>query len=644
MIKPSLHLLYVLATISLAASSNVHAQQAPSDSGTIQANTRLILIDVTVQNKAHQPVHGLKAEDFQLLEDKVPQRLRSFEEHSPVTSTSLTPLRMPKLLPGMFTNYTPAPVNSAVNVLLLDALNTPQRDQSTLRKQLLGFVRSQPPGYPTIIFTLNYGLTMLQGTTSDPKVLEAALLKKDLPQQSATLNDSLRGSGDTVLNELVVNNASDPVLGPALAKMAQFEQNTETERTEVRARQTLDALNSIARYLSGIPGRKNLIWFSGSFPINPGPSGSIAPDHLTSSQSSAPSFGAFAADEVEFRETINLLSRSQIAVYPIDDRGLFNASGVTGTDAVNANGQYARRSSVPSTGPGNSSDLSNTGIGSPGLMGSDISNNAFDTNNGHTMMDDIAQSTGGRAYYNANNLAKFANEAIQDGSSYYTLAYSPSNTDWNGFYRKIQVTTEGKHYTLSFRRGYYADDPDHPAASREDAATAPTHWNPVVASMRHGAPEATQIIFTTRISPVSASSETLIAPENIPEDPSRYRSMGPFRRYLITDIVDIRSLKVLDASGGLRQFDVEFVTFVLDNTGRRLNQVTTHVVAKVTPDNYTTLLQKGVAIQQQVSVPAKGEAFLRIGTHDLLSNRIGTVEIPAADVASLPPAPLHSGK
>jgi VWFA-related protein len=586
---------------------------------------------------------GLKAEDFQLLEDKIPQRLRSFEEHFPANTASATPLTMPKLPPGMFTNYTPAPANSAVNVLLLDALNTPQRDQSTLRNQLLAFVRAQPPGYPTIVFALNYTLTMLQGTTSDPKLLEAALLKKNLPQQSPTLNDSLRGSGDTVMNELVVNNASDPMLGPALAKMAEFEKSTETERTEVRARQTLDALNALARYLAGIPGRKNLIWFSGSFPINPGPSGSITENHLTSSPSSGTSFGGFSADEVEFRETINLLSRSQVAVYPIDNRGIFNTSGVTGTDAANANGQYARRSSIPTTGAANASDVGNTGIGSEGLMGNDVSNNAYELNNDHTMMTDIAQGTGGHAYYNANNLARFANEAITDGSTYYTLAYSPSNTNWNGQYRKIQVTAEGKHYTLNFRRGYYADDPDHPTTGKESAAT-PARWNPIVASMRHGAPEATQIIFTSRVNPVSPTTETLIAPENIPEDSSRFRYLGPYRRYSVTDIVDIRSLKVVDAPGGLRLFNVEFVTFVLDNTGDRLNQVTTHLTAKVTPENYALFLRKGVAIQQQLSVPSKGETFLRIAVHDLISNQIGTIEIPTETVAKLPAVPYQSGR
>ncbi len=77
---------------------------------------------------------------------------------------------------------------------------------------------------------------------------------------------------------------------------------------------TLDALNQLARYMSNLPGRKNLIWFSGSFPID------IMPDADLQNP-----FAVVASAEGEFRETVDLLSRSQVAVYPIDARGLMVA-------------------------------------------------------------------------------------------------------------------------------------------------------------------------------------------------------------------------------------------------------------------------------------------------------------------------------
>src|SRR5207248_773693 len=37
---------------------------------------------------------------------------------------------------------------------------------------------------------------------------------------------------------------------------------------DMRMRFTLDAFMQLARYLAGIPGRKNLVWLSGSFPMS----------------------------------------------------------------------------------------------------------------------------------------------------------------------------------------------------------------------------------------------------------------------------------------------------------------------------------------------------------------------------------------
>ncbi len=61
---------------------------------------------------------------------------------------------MPTLPPGIFTNYSPAPANGAVTLLLLDALNTPWADQAFVRWQLLKFLEQVPPGTRIAIFGL----------------------------------------------------------------------------------------------------------------------------------------------------------------------------------------------------------------------------------------------------------------------------------------------------------------------------------------------------------------------------------------------------------------------------------------------------------------------------------------------------------
>jgi len=39
---------------------------------------------------------------------------------------------------------------------------------------------------------------------------------------------------------------------------------------------------------------------------------------------------------------------------------------------------------------------------------------------------------------------------------------------------------------------------------------------------------------------------------------------------------------------------------------------------------------------QQISVPVKGEYYLRLGMRDIASDHVGAVELPVATVAKLP--------
>jgi len=101
----------------------------------IQVQSRLIVVDVTVEDADGNPVPGLKRNNFVVEEDDAPQRLRTFEDHVASSAQAAGP-QPPELAPGSFTNYTPLPPAETLNVLLLDTLNTPLKDQVNLRAQL----------------------------------------------------------------------------------------------------------------------------------------------------------------------------------------------------------------------------------------------------------------------------------------------------------------------------------------------------------------------------------------------------------------------------------------------------------------------------------------------------------------------------
>ncbi len=162
-----------------AAQSGTTPQTSQSSVATLHSGTQLVIVDVVVTGKDRKPVHGLKASDFTLTEEGVPQVVKHFEEHTALTPAEATKFpSMPTFPPGIFSNYTPEPVNGAVNLLLLDALNTPVKDQMFVRQQLLAFLNNAPPGTRIAIFGLSTQLTILQGFTSDPAVLKAAASKE----------------------------------------------------------------------------------------------------------------------------------------------------------------------------------------------------------------------------------------------------------------------------------------------------------------------------------------------------------------------------------------------------------------------------------------------------------------------------------
>src|SRR5205807_5960144 len=100
------------------------------------------------------------------------------------------------------------------------------------------------------------------------------------------------------------------------------------------------------------------------------------------------------------------------------------------------------------------------GVGASGSrLQATLSNESAQLQSVHDGMKDVAERTGGKAFYNRNEIEGAIRSSIDDGSSYYTLAYYPSNKDWNGKFRKIQVKVKQAGVRLRHRQGYYAVNP-----------------------------------------------------------------------------------------------------------------------------------------------------------------------------------------
>src|SRR5882724_6560466 len=166
---------------------------APSDSTPIfRASSNIVTVNVVVTDQNNQPVRGLQAKDFTVLEDGRPQSIHFFELHWPAEKKADTaPLQLP---PHQFTNFRNQDPGGAMNIVLFDTLNTPIMDQAYGRDQLLKFLRSIPPGEPVALFTLGSRLRMVQGFTDDPeKLLRAAnQMRPGISPQIASSEQQIR--------------------------------------------------------------------------------------------------------------------------------------------------------------------------------------------------------------------------------------------------------------------------------------------------------------------------------------------------------------------------------------------------------------------------------------------------------------------
>ena len=273
------------------------------------------------------------------------------------------------------------------------------------------------------------------------------------------------------------------------------------------------------------------------------------------------------------------------------------------------------------------------------MIGKDETKDSDQTDNDHSTMLRMAEQTGGRAYINTNDLSHAVSDVTENGANYYTIAYSPANTKWDGHYRKIQVRTPQNGVTLAYRRGYFADDLQTSYRSSGSGAAAPqpiNSFDSMRAAMIHGAPEPTEIIFQARVVPASATTEDKLAPGTAAgPDPSRMKP--PYRRYNVIFAADPRHIRFTQSADGNYAGQVQFVTYVYDRDGQLITRAGNEVHTNLPREGYVALFRGGLHFVQQISVPDKGDYYFRIGVHDMDGDHAGAVEFPVAAVRNLPP-------
>jgi len=396
----------------------------------LKVTTRLVTLDLIATDSRGNPVRDLKPEDLQIFEEhKAQQKIEHFEYFeklagatSPDNFNSANRRRA-----NIISNQLPLDqLKIPPTVLLMDSLNTQTFNQLQGRAHMIQLLRTLPADTPIAVFLLGSSLRILQGFTSDGSLLRAAL------DQAVAGNTLVKNPiTDTQNTSSYIENSTagmDANLGLAsqLGEVQNFEKEEYSMTLDLRAKETLGAMAQIGQYLSGIPGRKNLIWASESFPL------SIAPDPSTGNNP----FAGIRDYAEQVKLVANVLTDAQVAVYPMDVRGLQANQALAASQNVS-------RPQTLMTGP---------------QIAGQINQEDIDRQQSQETMDEIAQDTGGKACKNGNDLSGCVTGALKDSSSYYEMSFYPQNVNWDGRYHKIVVKTSRPGVKLVYRRGYYALD------------------------------------------------------------------------------------------------------------------------------------------------------------------------------------------
>ena len=588
------------------------------ESTTLRVNSRAVVVDVVVTDSSGKPVTGLSRDAFTVTEQGKTQAVAFFEENG--KRPSAHPVEMPKMPPDIFTNFSPFPQPSAVNVILLDSLNTHMENQSVVHKQAVAFLKTAKPGTRSAIFTMGLGLHFIQGFNDDPAVLMAALNnKKNNEVETAVM---LKAQAETNAQQNLIGAMSTPEGNGAtaaspemIASLQAFIAENDTSRGFDRMYVTLANLQKLAAFLQGFPGRKNIIWFAEKVPAL----------YVTGSDAA----GGFASNnpamDEEFKKTLAMLAAARAAIYPVDARGVSNISLYTAEN--NLSHDVTQGSQL--LGPTSVGSASGAPSGAGGGFANSMTSDNMDRNADQLNAQFLAEQSGGRAFANTNGLWDVLDKITSSSSHFYTLSYSPSKSKMDGSYRKIEVKVSGGKYNIAYRRGYFAVEDALPGSSlavREQqvkklAAKNPDAVDPLLPFMDLGMPQSQQILYKILVQPTAA-------PSNEPADTKDKN------HYKVDFAVDLNDLKLGLDKDGVHNGALNISLIVYDRYGNIISREDHLVQLNIKPDAYAAFQNTGVQLHALLALP-KGNFWLRTGIFDRSSSKVGTMEIPLAAVKPL---------
>ncbi len=539
-----------IATICLLASTTA-VPQGTKQAPTFQSRTDLVLVPVIVQDSRGNHVSRLTSSDFKLQQDEKEQHIASVEEIRPST-TATVPVNQPA---GQFSNRSAIPDQPQVIIVAIDLVNTPVLDAETARKAVLKFLTTQlKPNQAVGLVTIDRArVNLLHAFTTSGDVLSAAL-------QSVTGSTMYQPIPEHLMVTATAERIAAFVKVKEEMEKANREMNNRHQQFDIGS--ALLGLCQIAHWVGGMPGRKVLIWVTGDIPYNV---------HMSPDGKPSKSLGAGYFEDYQF--TYHTLAANNVALYPVDVRGLL-------TDW----------NDVTYLGPG--SDVFNSALRGE-VIGRPSTPSGFDFRHlqtSHAAMNVMADATGGRAFYNRNDIPKLFESAAKDSAHYYMLSYYLNRKQTQPGWHKLKVTVVKKGVTTRSRTGFFIPEQGQEQAEKNLdeglALASPFEYTdlPITFRWRGTLTTTPKVEFELTVPPTAGLVDAehnvvdldFLAVTNGNANESAAKSMRNFHKQLSSEDVQQIAANGLTYIGDLQLKDGDYAIRVVvrDNLSGRMGSVT----------------------------------------------------------------------
>ena len=391
-----------------------HAQSQSDQRPVFRGGTSIVSVDVTVRDASGNIVRGLTANDFIVTEDGKPQQIQTFtfqevahdapagtqtaavlgdvaarlREETQRAPGATAPVSGPAATPTVPADF----AGRRMLVLLFDTSSMQPEDVQRATDSAVKYVDEQmSPSDLVAVVTIGSAIDVLTDFTADRERVRAALTRLSYTDGTATPPPS---ASTVATDEANAASDADPT----------DDTGFDAFNNDVRLR----ALKTLADTLAPIEQKKAILYFSAGMERSG------------------------EDNQVELRGAINAAVRANVAIYPVDSRGL---------------------QAVPPGG-----DASTASRGGVGLFsGRNVERQFTQLAASQETLTTLAADTGGRAFTDSNDFGEAFRRAQRDLSAYYLIGYSSTNPTKDGRFRRIQVRVTRRAVRVEARSGYYAE-------------------------------------------------------------------------------------------------------------------------------------------------------------------------------------------